>query len=184
MCKKGNFSIKINLVKQCLRVSPEATCYWKLLKFDVHGAKDIKNLSFSSFMVHPCPAHTTIVVLLHIDIELKVRRLFGGRGNSFFYINLVTIFIWSVLPTYLSVVVVIKDTNRKIRTTFFKHYCVWILVPNSLQGMHSSTFWVRFTSPQTSPVLSVLLLEPFLESQINIMNPAFLIFLLNSIFSC
>ena len=51
--------------------------------------------------------------------------------------------------------------NRKIRTTFFKDYFVWILVPNSLQDMHS-VFGARLTSPQTSPVFSVLLLEPLM----------------------
>ena len=74
----------------------------------------------------------------------------------------------------------LKDTNRKIRTTFFIDYCVWILVPNSLQDMHSA-FWTRLTSPQTSPaVFSLLLLEPFLEPHMY-MNSVFLIFLLVSL---
>ena len=47
------------------------------------------------------------------------------------------------------------------------------------QDMHSA-FCDRLTSPQTSPVLSVLLLEPFLEPQMY-MNSGFLIFLLVSL---
>ena len=72
-----------------------------------------------------------------------------------------------------------KDTNRKIRTTFFIDNCVWILDPNSLQDMHSA-FWARLTLPQTSSVFSVLLLEPFLEPHMY-MNSIFLIFLLVSL---
>ena len=30
-----------------------------------------------------------------------------------------------------------KDTNRKIRTIFLIDHCAWILIPNSLQEMHS-----------------------------------------------
>ena len=79
----------------------------------------------------------------------------------------------------MSRAIIHKDTNRKIRTTFFIDYCVWILVPNSLQDMHSA-FWTRFISPQTSPVFSLLLLEPFLDPQMY-MNSIFLIILFVSL---
>ena len=72
-----------------------------------------------------------------------------------------------------------KDPNRKIRTTFFMDYCVWILVPNFQQDMHSA-FCTRLTSHQTSPVFTALLLEPFLKPQMY-MNSVFLIFLLVSL---
>ena len=39
----------------------------------------------------------------------------------------------------------IKDTNRKIRTTFSIEYCCWILVPNTKPGAHSA-FVVSLTS--------------------------------------
>ena len=73
----------------------------------------------------------------------------------------------------------VKDTNIKIRTTFFIDYCVWILVPNSQQDMHSA-FCSWLASPQTSPVFTALLLEPFMEPQMY-MNLVFLIFLLVSL---
>ena len=68
-----------------------------------------------------------------------------------------------------------KDTNRKIRTTFFIDYCVLILVPNSWQDVHIA-FCVRLTSPQTS-LFTVLLVKPFLEP-LMYMNSVFLIFLM------
>ena len=72
-----------------------------------------------------------------------------------------------------------NDTNRKIRTTFFLDYCVWMLVLNSKQDMHSA-FCGWLLSPQTSPVFTVLLLEPFLEPQMY-MNLVFKIFVLVSL---
>ena len=69
-----------------------------------------------------------------------------------------------------------RDTNRKIRATFFIDYCV----PNSQQDIHSA-FCTQLTSPRTSPVFTVLLLEPFLKPQMS-MNSVFLIFLLVSFY--
>ena len=40
------------------------------------------------------------------------------------YLKFVQLFYWSQILFF-------KDTNRKIGTTFFVDYCVWVLVPNS-----------------------------------------------------
>ena len=67
--------------------------------------------------------------------------------------------------------------NKKIRKTFFIDKCAWILVQNSYEQDMHSTFCTWPVLPQTSPVFTILLLEPFLEPQLCI-NSVFIIFLL------
>ena len=112
-------------------------------------------------------------IILYVHVKLGMVNILRVLCSS-----LVAHYIWFT-NSYIIWRLRAKDTNRKIRTTFFIDYCVWILVPNSKQDMHS-VFCGRLTSPLTSPVFTVLLLEPFLEPRMHI-NPVFLVFLLVSL---
>ena len=98
---------------------------------------------------------------VHDSSPLFFRDLFLGKEEG-------SILDWKKTNFHLSVrqlTIQIQWQNlkifyRKIRTTFFIDNCVWILVPNSKQDMHDA-YCAQLTSPQTSPVFTVLLLEPF-----------------------